>query len=191
MFWCPLLISESFIIFWLKKTTQNLLKNVFLVSIRRTTTKNSASNLLTHISKIPKDLDKIYLIHTTRNRNSVSITIVGNTALSLWGHTSFPTGDIIPINIWVLGVSEVSSLGCHRQQASFWELTSLHHFFKRHAMVAVTLHTVPSLSGHFFFDTTKDNNYSTFVTHGCFFIWLNIPLLDRSSFGLHCNRTLN
>lgn len=31
---------------------------------------NPASNLLTHISKTPKDLDNIYPIHTMRNRNT-------------------------------------------------------------------------------------------------------------------------
>lgn len=92
---------------------------------------NPASNLLTHISKIPKDLDKLYPINTMRNRNtrramSPQMKIRLMSEQEHYTVTIGPllsTGDIIPIDPWALGVSEVSSLGCQGQQASFWEFT--------------------------------------------------------------------
>lgn len=52
-----------------QKNLKNLLK-MFLWFPLEEQQQNPASKLLTHIFKIPKDLDKIYPIHTIRNRNA-------------------------------------------------------------------------------------------------------------------------
>lgn len=131
---------------------------------------NPASNLLTYIPKIPKDLDKTYPIHAIRNRNTRR-AMSPQMEVKLMSEQKHHTVTMRPWILsyrrhhshwdWVQGVSEVSSLGCHGQQASFWEFTSLHHFFIRHAMVAGTYNTMPNISGHIFLTKQK----TTIILH--------------------------
>lgn len=82
-----------------KKTPTKTCFKIFLCfPLEEEQQQNPASNLLTHISKIPKDPDKIYPIYTMRNRNSKRAILLRwkssscqsrNTTLSVWGILSY------------------------------------------------------------------------------------------------------